>query len=162
MRAVPVAVLAVLALLVGLAQHASAASLRLVGLDGVEQRVDPETWSQLAQTTVRASAHDGHVASFQGVAAQELLRLVDAPLGNIRGTNAAVYVIAEGADGYRAVFALAEFDPAFSAKTILVADRRDGQALAEKDGPLRIVVTDEKRQARWVRNLTALILRRAD
>jgi hypothetical protein len=49
------------------------------------------------------------------------------------------------------VFALIELDPRFTAKTVLVADQRDGAAIGA-DGPLRLVVPDEKHHARWVRN----------
>jgi hypothetical protein len=42
----------------------------------------------------------------------------------------------------------------------MIADRRNGEALAEKEGPLRIVVPGEKRQARWVRQLTGISVKR--
>jgi hypothetical protein len=38
----------------------------------------------------------------------------------------------------------------------MLAFLRDGKALAEKDGPYRIVIPDEKRMARWVRQVTTL------
>ena len=69
-------------------------------------------------------------------------------------------VLAEAADGYRVVFALPEMDPAFTDLTFLLADRRDGQPLGEVEGKLRIVVTNEKRNARWVRQVVALSIRR--
>ena len=50
--------------------------------------------------------------------------------------------------GYRAVFALPELDPDFNDRVILLADRRDGQALSAKDGPLQIIVPGEKRHSR--------------
>ena len=70
-------------------------------------------------------------------------------------------VVAEAADGYRVLYALAEFDAAFTNAVILVADRRNGEALGAEDGPLRIVVPWEKRQARWARQLIALRVGRA-
>jgi hypothetical protein len=33
---------------------------------------------------------------------------------------------------------------------------RDGKPLGEKEGPYRIVIPDEKRMARWVRQVTTL------
>ena len=57
---------------------------------------------------------------------------------------------------HRAVFALAEFDPDFTDRVILLADRRDGHPLSSKEGPFRIVVPGEKRHARWVREVIAL------
>ena len=39
---------------------------------------------------------------------------------------------------------------------ILLACLRDGKPLGEKEGPYRIVIADEKRMARWVRQVTTL------
>jgi len=71
------------------------------------------------------------------------------------------YVIAEATDGYRVVFSLAELDPQFGNTAVLVANEIDGHPLPEHDGPLRLVVPGDKRQARWVRMLRSLILMRA-
>jgi hypothetical protein len=71
---------------------------------------------------------------------------------------AAGYIVAEGADKYRAVYSLAEVDPAFHAGTVIVADREDGQPMA-KDGPFKLVNTEDKRPARWVRNLVSIQMR---
>jgi hypothetical protein len=35
---------------------------------------------------------------------------------------------------------------------------RDGKPLSETEGPLRIVVPHDKRQARWVRQVTSLTI----
>jgi len=37
----------------------------------------------------------------------------------------------------------------------------DGKALDAKEGPLRLVVPDEKMQARWVRQVIGLVVKRA-
>ena len=57
----------------------------------------------------------------------------------------------EAADEYRAIFALAELDPGFTDRVIILADTRDGEPLEKYKGPFQIVVPGEKRQARWVR-----------
>jgi hypothetical protein len=67
-------------------------------------------------------------------------------------------LLVEAADGYRVAFALAEVDPAFSERDIILADKRDGKPLDAKEGPLRIVAPGDKRPARWVRQVTALRL----
>ena len=66
-----------------------------------------------------------------------------------------LYVMVSASDGYRVVFALAEFDPDFTDRIVILADRRDGHALAPPEGPFRLVVAEEKRHARWVREVTA-------
>jgi hypothetical protein len=87
-----------------------------------------------------------------------LLARLDAPLGEkLRGKALAMYVVAEGTDKYRAVYSLAEIDPAFHTGTVIVADREDGQPIA-KDGPFKLVNTEDNRPARWVRNLASIQL----
>jgi hypothetical protein len=104
----------------------------------------------------------GSESRFDGIPARELLRVAGAPLGKeLGGKNLSLHVVAEGADGCAAVYALAEFDSAFTDASILIADRRNGKALSADEGPLRIVVPWEKRQARWVRQLIVLRLARA-
>ena len=65
-------------------------------------------------------------------------------------------------DGYRAVFAWAELDPAFMEKEIYLVTSRDGKPLSEKEGPFELVVPGEKRPGRWVRQVTSLKIQRAN
>lgn len=136
--------------------------LSVLGLNGGEIRITAEQWRALPRDFVDVVDHGGSQVHFEGVPAREILKLVDAPLGkDLRGGNLAVFVVAEAADGYRVVYSLTEFDEAFRDATILVADKRDGQALGAQEGPLRIVVPGEKRQGRWTRQLVALKLGKA-
>jgi hypothetical protein len=64
--------------------------------------------------------------------------------------------LVEAADGYKIVFAIAEFDPAFAVREILLADKRDGKPLDAKEGPFRIVAPGDKRPARWARQVSTL------
>ena len=163
MRKLSVSIVAIL-LWVGTAliAHAQDPMLRVFSLDGTEHPVSAKEWSALPRISVQAIDHDGKEVKFEGVAARDVLKLVDAPLGAaLRGKNLTVYVLAEAADGYRAVYALAEFDADFTDRIILIADRRDGEALSEKEGKLRIVVPGEKRPARWLRELTSISVKRA-
>lgn len=95
-------------------------------------------------------------------ALHEVLQAGGVKLGDaIRGRALREYILVEGIDGYRVVFALPEMDPASTAQTFLLADRRDGQPLGEFEGKLRIVIPHEKRHARWVRQVISLSLRDA-
>ncbi len=135
--------------------------LRVVAADGSEHALSAQEWAGLPRITIQAVDHDGKDAKFEGVAARDVLKLVNAPLGkDMRGKNLATYVVAEAIDGYRVVYALTEFDTDFTDRVILIADRRDGQALGTKEGPLRIVVPGEKRPARWIRELVSISVKR--
>jgi DMSO/TMAO reductase YedYZ molybdopterin-dependent catalytic subunit len=115
--------------------------------------------AKLPRTTVRAKDHSGTESTFEGVALVEFLKLAGVPLGEkLRGKAVSNFVVVDGVDGYRAVFAIPELDPAFTDRVILLADKRDGKPLSEAEGPLRVVVSQEKRQARWVRQVTRLTI----
>jgi hypothetical protein len=70
-------------------------------------------------------------------------------------------VVATGSDGYRSVVALAEIDPEFHPGLVLVADAMDGKPLGAA-GPFRLVVTEDKRPARSVRNLISIEVKTAE
>jgi hypothetical protein len=112
--------------------------------------------SKLPQHTVPTSEHDTPV-TFEGVLLSDLLAKVTMPAGeNLRGKALAQYLVVEAADGYRTVFALPELDPAFTERRVYLVTKRDGKLLSEREGPFRIVVPDEKRPARLVRQVTAV------
>jgi DMSO/TMAO reductase YedYZ molybdopterin-dependent catalytic subunit len=116
----------------------------------------------LPRKSVEVKLHDGSMAKFEGVALIDVLELAGVKFGeSIRAARLATYLLVEAADGYRVVFALPELDPAFSDKQVILADRRDGKVMTAPEGPLRLVVPDEKRQARWVRQVTALNVMKA-
>lgn len=118
--------------------------------------------AKLPRRTVRASDH-GKEATFEGVPLVEVLRLAGVKFGEgLRGKNLQLYLLLGAADGYKAVFALPELDPAFTDRIILLADRRDGKPLSGEEGRLRVVVPDEKRPARWVRQVVTLTIKRAE
>lgn len=118
--------------------------------------------AKLPRRTVQAKDHDGKDTAFEGIDLAEVLKLAGVKFGEqLKGKDFALFLVVNAADGYRAVFALPELDPAFTNRITLLADQRDGKPLAEKEGPLRIVVPDEKRQARWVRQVVSLTIRRA-
>ena len=74
----------------------------------------------------------------------------------MKGKRLASCLLVEAADGYRVVIALPEIDEAFTDKQFLLALLKDGKPLDDKQGPYRIVIPEEKRMARWVRQVTAL------
>jgi hypothetical protein len=127
--------------------------------DGRHITLSADALQSLPQQTVRV--HNPHTKTdetYQGVELSLLLARLDAPLGpKLRGKALSMYVVAEGTDKYRALYSLAEVDPSFHTGTVIVADREDGQPIA-KDGPFKLVNTEDKRPARWVRNLASIQL----
>ena len=96
-------------------------------------------------------------ATFDAVALGVILEKAGIGLGDsLKGKRLASCLLVEAADGYRAVIALPEIDPAFTDTQIVLAYLKDGKPLDEKEGPYRIVIPGEKRMARWVRQVTTL------
>ncbi|MER3428643.1 MAG: molybdopterin-binding protein [Pyrinomonas sp.] len=118
--------------------------------------------AKLPHRTVRAKDHDGEEATFEGIELYDLLKSVGVPFGTrLRGDKLSLFLLVEAADGYKVVFALPEIDKAFTDRVILLADRRNGKHLSAAEGNLRLVVPDEKRHARWVRQVVRLSIRRS-
>lgn len=136
-------------------------SLRVTGEVERQLTLGAEELAKLPRRSVRAKEHSGKEAEFEGSPLVEILMLAGVKFGEgLRGKNLELYLVVEAADGYRAVFALPELDPAYTDKIILLANKRDSKPMDAKEGPLRIVVPDEKRQARWVRQVTGLVVKR--
>jgi len=137
-------------------------SLIVDGGNGKTVTLTAADLSKLPQHTVNAAEH-GTPVTFEGVLLSDVLAKVDAPSGErLRGKLMSQYLLVEAADGYRAAFALAEFDPGFTDRKVYLVTQRDGKPLSDKEGPFRIVYPDEKRPARWVRQVTALKIRQAN
>jgi hypothetical protein len=107
------------------------------------------------------NGHTDKDETYSGVALSTLLAMIDAPIGKeLHGGSLATYLVATGTDGYSVVLSLAEADPSFHDGQILVADVRDGQPLG-KNGPFQLIVSEDKRPARWVHNLDSIALQSA-
>jgi hypothetical protein len=124
--------------------------------------LSPAEFRALPHVTI--TVHNTHAnadETYSGVPLAVLLAKLDAPLGeHLRGNALASYIVASGSDGYSVVLSIAEADPSFHGGEILVADTRDGQPLA-KSGPFQLIVSEDKRPARWVHNLVSISLQDA-
>jgi hypothetical protein len=116
-----------------------------------------------AMPHISVTFHNTHTnadETYSGVRLSEVLAKVNAPLGkDLRGKALGAYIVATGSDGYKAVLALAEVDPEFHPGEVVVADQMDGKPLDEHSGPLKLVVTEDRRPARSVRNLVEIELK---
>jgi hypothetical protein len=129
-----------------------AAAVVLRAADGKTVRLTQSDLKKLPRTEIETVDHRGNKAKYSGVALRALLDKVGVPHGEaVRGEWMRAFVIVDAADDYRAIFAIAELDPGFTDRTVILADTRDGQPLKKFQGPFQIVVPGEKRQARWVR-----------
>jgi DMSO/TMAO reductase YedYZ molybdopterin-dependent catalytic subunit len=140
------------------AQAPTGVVLRVSGAVSQPLALSLQDLATMPRVKVTAKEHET-TATYEGVALSEILQKAGAPIGKLlRGKALASYVLVTARDGYRVVFALPELDPEFAGATqpIILADTADSKPLPEKQGPVRIVVPQEKKGARWIRMVASI------
>lgn len=67
-------------------------------------------------------------------------------------------VAVRGQDGYTADFTLGELSPDFGDRAVWVALDEDGKPLTGDGGPVQLLVPSDKKPARWVHAVRAMVL----
>lgn len=130
--------------------------IEIVGTDGKPVAVAIE---KLERRTI-VTQDRGLKTTFEGVALRDVLAPAGAVFGEkLRGTLLAQVVLATARDGYQVAYGIAELDAAFTDQIVLLADRRDGKPLLPDSGPWQIIVPNDKRPARWIRQLSRIEVR---
>jgi len=112
---------------------------------------------QYERTNVVRKDRDGNDHTYSGVALSAILQKAGATLGkDLRGEKLNKYILVEASDGYQVTFALAELDKSFTDRNIILADQMDGKPLPQGDGPFRIIVQDEKKPARCIKQVAGI------
>ena len=115
---------------------------------------------KLPTQRVRVVLENGTVAEYEGVAIGEVLAKAGLAMGTaIRGKRLADYLLVSARDGYRAIYALPELDAVFTDHAVLLCFARDGAPLPEEEGPFRLILPQEKRAARWMRQVERLAIK---
>jgi hypothetical protein len=128
----------------------------VVGLTGKTIVVTPQVLDGLRRGEATMINH-GAPHTYEGVMLTELLRLVGAPTGaRIHAAADRDYVVITGADGFRAVFSLAETDRSVQARNVILADHMDGAPLTDHDAPFRVVVDGDQKPSRSVSAVTKI------
>jgi len=101
--------------------------------------------------------------TYSGVPLMALLAPLGVPHGKtLMGKALATYIVATGSDGYKTVLSLGEVDPDFHPGVVLIADQLNGAPIGAKTGPFRLVVSEDKKMARSVRNLVEIEVKKAE
>jgi DMSO/TMAO reductase YedYZ molybdopterin-dependent catalytic subunit len=119
--------------------------------------LDAASLNQYTQTTVARKDKEGKDHNYTGVTLLEILKKAGVTMEEaLKGKNLTKYLLVEASDNYQVVFALAELDKSYTDRAIILASTVDGKALPEGEGPFRIIVQDEKKPARCVRQVIGL------
>jgi hypothetical protein len=98
--------------------------------------------------------------TFSGVPLIALLVEVGVPQ-KLKGKDLKLYLVAEGRDGTKVVYSLAEVSPEEHEGEVLLVDSVDGKPLA-KNGPIALISSSERRDSRWVRGVVSIRVLSAD
>jgi DMSO/TMAO reductase YedYZ molybdopterin-dependent catalytic subunit len=147
----------------GATSYAVEPALQIRGLAGNNLSWEIDDLKRLPRQSAKIEDSPGVFAEYQGVTLHDVLKTAGAPTGKeVSGAALKHFVVVRAADGYQAVFALAETDPAFTDRLILLCYLKNGKALSADEGPLRLVIPAEKRHARWVRQIQRIDLKLAE
>jgi hypothetical protein len=124
--------------------------------------INAATLAGLPRVTISATDEGGHTNRYTGVSLRDLIARAGAPTGTpVRGNAMLSYILISAADGYHVLFTLPELDASFTDHVAVIADQRDGAQLSAAEGPYRLITPFDKRDARWVRQVTAVDLQNA-
>jgi hypothetical protein len=125
--------------------------------NGKALTLSPEELAAMPHKSVAVfNAHSKANETYSGVPLADLLSKAGVPFGEaVRGKLFMIGIVASGSDGYGVLYSLAEVDPAIHTGDVIVADKLDGEKLG-KDGVFKMVSSEERRPARWVRNLASI------
>jgi DMSO/TMAO reductase YedYZ molybdopterin-dependent catalytic subunit len=128
--------------------------LEIRGLNGATLTLTPADLKALPHKTVTVvNAHNNKSETYSGVVLADLLSKLNVPLGeDLRGKLFLTGVVAEGTDGYKVLYSLAEVDPRMHTGDVIVADTVNGEPIG-RNGAFQLINTEDKRPARWVHNL---------
>jgi len=112
------------------------------------------------KTSVHRKDKDGNNHIYSGAVLSDILLKAGATLGkDLKGGNLNKCLLVEAIDGYQVVFALAELDQAFTDRIIILANEMDGKPLPVADGQFRIIVQDEKKPARCIKQVVGMYVK---
>ncbi len=136
------------------------ASVKVGGEVMTPLNMNDATLRTFRKTLVTRIDKDGNNHVYSGAELSDILQKAGVTLGKeLKGANLTKSLLIEAADGYKVVFALAELDKAFTDRIIILADEMDGKPLPAADGPFRIIVQDEKKPARCIKQVTGMFVK---
>ena len=139
---------------------AFAGDVQLLAPNARTATLDPAGPAHMPSATTHVSfltEHGAEAADYTGATLWSVLQ----QLGLVTSTNPRdrekQAIVVTGHDGYAVVLAMAEIDPAFESKQILLADEVNGHPMPA--GEIRLVVPGDRRGGRSVRDVARIDIR---
>jgi DMSO/TMAO reductase YedYZ molybdopterin-dependent catalytic subunit len=139
-------------------QPSAPTSLQVIGKVPTPLTLSMDQLAALDHVTVTAKNHKGDPVTYRGIPLVAILKAAGMSFDKMSAARAAagMCVVVTGADGYKVVFSVAELDPQFEDRSIILADAQDGKPLDAAHGPLQIIAPDEAAHGRWVHQVVSL------
>lgn len=137
-------------------------TLTVTGLAGAAKTLSPAEFKALPHITVNVhNAHANKDESYSGVPVKDLLVMVAPAKGEgPKVSGNMTLVIAAATDGFQVAITLCDTNPECRNGQSVVADTLDGAPLTT-DGAFKLVLSEDKKPARWARNLQSLTVKAA-
>lgn len=139
---------------------AFAGDVQILAPNGHTATLDSAALAHMPSATTHVSfltEHGAEAADYTGATLWSVLQ----QLGLVTSTNPRdrekQAIVVTGHDGYAVVLAMAEIDPAFESKQILLADEVNGHSMPA--GEIRLVVPGDRRGGRSVRDVARIDIR---
>lgn len=143
--------------------QAKTASAIIKGEVKSELILTPADVDKLPKITISQKDRADQEHTYSGVELGLVLKNAGVTLAEeLKGENLTKYLLIEASDGYQVIFSLAEIDPAFTSRKIILANRKDDKLLAADEGPFRIIIEGEKRKPRNARQVISLTVKFAN
>lgn len=120
---------------------------------------DPAAWKTLPQVELRVT-EAGKSVTYTGVPLAVVLKdrmAGKSEMAALRALSDQVLLVT-ATDGYRAAVSAAAVGMDPKGERYLLALKRDGQPLGDKQGPVRLIVAGDPMPVRWVRMVASLAL----
>lgn len=149
-------------LLAALAFPAVAQDLTVSRADGTAVVLTGKDLADLPRLQVSVEGKAGPDL-YEGPALAHIMRAAGLPVGmRAHGPPMRGYLVIRGADGYAAVLSAVEADKDLHGDAAILADTLNGGPLPEREGPRRVVVADDLKSWRSVRQVVAIDYRLAE
>jgi hypothetical protein len=139
-------------------KSAPSTELTVIELHGKTTVYTPQQFKALPHITVKVhNSHSDKDETYGGVPVKTLIS-TEALSGPQQPSRNVQVVVAGATDNFHVVITLCDTDPECRNGQAIVADTLDGSPLAA-DGAFRLVLTEDKKPARWARNLSSLTVK---
>ena len=136
---------------------ALAGDVQLAAPNGRTATLDPAALAHMPAVETHVSfltEHGTEAADYNGATLWSVLRQLDLITSTNPRDREKQAIVVTGHDGYEVVLAMAEIDPAFEGKQIVLADQVNGHSMPA--GEIRLVVPGDRHGGRSVRDVARI------